>query len=172
MKKIIIIGSGGAGKSTFAKRLSKLTGIEVIHLDRVFWQPNWTKPDKKEWLAKLEELTEKDSWIMDGNYDSSLEIRLKKCDTVIFLGMPRTVCLYRVLKRAAKYRHTNRPDMAEGCNEKVDWEFAKWIWEYPKKDKVNVESKLKRYQDSIKIIRLKSSQEVENFFVNYSKKSC
>lgn len=167
MKRIVIIGSGGAGKSTFARRLSKANGIEVIHLDKIYWQPNWIKPNKQEWRANLANLVvEKDSWIMDGNYDSSLEIRLDKCDTVIFLEMPRTICLYRVLKRVIKYRYTSRPDMADGCHEKMDWEFVKWIWEYPKKDKLKVEAKLGRFKEEIIIIRLKSKKDVENFFVN------
>jgi adenylate kinase family enzyme len=167
MKKVLVIGSGGAGKSTFSRRLHEITKLELIHLDIVYWKPNWVETSKPEWFAKLAELLEKDSWIMDGNYDGSLEMRLEKCDTAIFLDMPRVLCLYRVLKRALKYRNATRPDMADGCNEKVDRKFAEWIWDYPNKDKIIVEEKLQRFEDKRKIIRLKSKREVENFLMNF-----
>lgn len=164
MKRILVIGSGGAGKSTFSGRLSEATGIELIHLDCYFWQPNWKKLEKAEWHKLLTELMEKDSWIMDGNYDGSLEMRVQKCDTVFFLDLPRTICLRRVIKRAFKYRGTNRPDMAKGCNEKVDLEFFGWIWNYPNDDKLIIESVLKKHQDQVKLRRFKSSGEIERFF--------
>jgi adenylate kinase family enzyme len=165
MKRILIVGSGGAGKSTLARRLGKILKIEVIHLDTLYWQPNWVKIEKPKWYEILSELTEKDSWIMDGNYDSSLGVRIKNCDTIIFLDFPRLLCLYRVLKRRLTYRKTNRPDMAAGCNEKIDFEFIEWIWNYPKKDKLKVEEVLKKIEDEKTVIRLKSQTEVEKFLL-------
>ncbi len=84
-------------------------------------------------------------------------MRLKKCDTVLFLDMPRIVCLWRVIKRTLIYRGTNRPDMSKGCNKRFDFKFLHWIWGYPKKDKLVVE-------DLVKIIHLASKREVENFY--------
>lgn len=171
MKKILIIGSGGAGKSTFSRRLSELTGIEVFHLDKLHWKPDWVEPSKDEWRKTVENLVEKDSWILDGNFGGTIDLRLKKCDTAILLDVPRTICFYRVLKRRLKYRGTNRPDMTEGCNEKVDLEFLGWIWNYPKKNKPQIEEKLKRYETEKCVIRLRSKRETENFFANYFKNS-
>jgi len=167
MKKIIIIGSGGAGKSTFARRLGEMTGIEVLHLDKLYWKPNWVEPSKEEWEKLLEKMLEKDEWIMDGNFGGTLEMRLKHCDTAIFLDLPRTVCIYRALKRWTKYYNTNRPDMTVGCNEKVDLEFLGWIWSFPKKKKPKIEEKLKIFEKEKTIIRLRSPKEVENFFLNF-----
>ena len=167
MKKIIIIGSSGAGKSTFARRLGEVTGLEVIHLDRLFWKPNWTETPKDKWLEIVEDIVQGDSWIIDGNYSGTMEPRFKACDTVIFLETPRTVCIYRILNRVALYRPDSRPDMAAGCHEKFDWEFIKWVWGYPSRSKPKVEAFINRFQDK-KIIRLKSKKDMENFLANCS----
>ena len=171
MKKILIIGSGGAGKSTFARRLHDATGIEAIHLDKVFWRPNWVETPKDEWQRTIEDLLKKDSWIMDGNYSGTLEMRLAACDTVIFLDLPPAVCVLRAIKRFLIYKGSSRPDMAENCAEKFDLEFIKflkWIWDYPRRTKPKIEASIKQVQDTKKIFRLRSKNEVENFFVNFS----
>jgi adenylate kinase family enzyme len=170
MKKILVIGSGGAGKSIFSRRLGEKTGIEVIHLDKLYWCAGWLEPPKDEWRRTVETAVNGDEWIMDGNFGGTMEMRLAACDTAIFLEMPRTVCLYRILKRWLTYRNTNRPDMTEGCNEKIDFEFLKWIWEYPKKNRPAVEEKLKRFENDKTIIRLKSNAEVEDFFTKLQAK--
>lgn len=168
MKKILIIGSSGAGKSTLARRLHEANGIELIHLDKVFWRPNWVETPKDEWKETVGKLLEKDSWIMDGNYSATLEMRIAACDTVIFLDMPRTICVWRAVKRVLVYRKNTRPDMAEGCDERFDLEFYKWIWNYPKRSKPKIEALLKRFQDAKTIVRLQSKSEIENFFENVS----
>jgi adenylate kinase family enzyme len=95
-----------------------------------------------------------------------MEMRLAKCDTVIFLDMPRAVCVYRILKRVSLYRKGSRPDMADGCDEKFDWEFVKWTWNYPTRSKPKVEALLKKIKNEKTIICLKSKKEMENFFDN------
>lgn len=169
MKKVLVIGSSGAGKSTFARRLGEKTGLKVIHLDRIFWKPNWVETaDKDEWKATVEKLLAGEEWIMDGNYSGTLALRLEKCDTAIFLDFPRALCVYRILKRFVLYRKGGRPDMAEGCDEKFDWEFIKWTWNYPSRSKPKVEALLKRCATEKRIIRLKSNGDIENFLANLS----
>ncbi len=168
MMKILIIGSGGAGKSTFAKRLGEITGIEVIHLDKLHWRAGWVEPPKDEWHKTVETLLKQSEWIMDGNFGGTMEMRLAACDTAVFLDLPRTVCLYRILKRWLKYRNTNRPDMTAGCNEKVDWKFLGWIWNFQKTTKPKIEERLKRFGREKTVIRLHSKKEVEDFFIKYS----
>lgn len=138
MKKVLVIGSGGAGKSTFAHRLGAALNVEVVHLDKLYWQPGWVEPPKPEWRATVEELLKRDAWIMDGNYSGTLDIRFAACDTIIFLDMPRMLCLWRVLKRFVMYRHQRRPDMADGCREKLNPEFVLWIWNYPRRTRPKV----------------------------------
>jgi adenylate kinase family enzyme len=168
MKRILVIGSGGSGKSTLARRLGAATGIEVVHLDKLHWQPGWNEPEKQEWSKTVRQILKGDSWIIDGNYSGTMEMRMRTADTIIFLDLPRTVCVWRILKRVARYHNTNRPDVAEGCNEKFDLKFLKWIWDYPVRTKPRVESLLNKFQDKIRIVRLKSSKEVENFIKDLS----
>lgn len=163
MKRILIIGSGGAGKSTLARRLGEATGIEVVHLDVLHWRPGWTEAPKAEFLQAVEEALKKDRWIIDGNFGSTMEMRLTACDTAVFLDFPRTVCLYRVIKRRLTYRNRHRPDMSEGCNEKIDYEFLHWVWTFPQRARSQIEERLKRFENERTIIRLRSSREVEEF---------
>lgn len=170
MKRIIIIGSGGAGKSTLAKQLGEILKIEVLHLDKLHWLPGWIEPPKDEWQKKIAGLVAGESWIMDGNFGGTMETRLKACDTAIYLDLPRAVCLYRVFKRWLIYRNTNRPDMTEGCNEKIDLEFLGWVWNFQKTTKPKIEERLKQFEGKRTIIRLKSPKEVENFLTNLQAK--
>jgi adenylate kinase family enzyme len=169
MKKVLIIGSGGAGKSTLARHLGEATGIEVVHLDKLHWKPNWTEPPKDEWRKTVETELEKDAWIMDGNYGGTMDARLAACDTVIFLDFPRAICIYRALKRALKYYNETRPDMGAGCKEKIDFEFLHWIWTFPARAKPEIEERLTRRGGEKNVIRLRSPREVENFLMNLKK---
>lgn len=166
MRKVLVIGSGGAGKSTFSRRLAGITGIELIHLDKIHWRPNWVEPSKEEWQQTVKDVIKKDSWILDGNYSGTLAMRIEACDTVIFLDTPRLICIYQVLKRIALYKRDGRPDMAEGCDEKLDLKFLSWIWSFSKRSKPRIKKLLKQFESEKKIITLKSRAEIENFFVN------
>ena len=158
-----MIGTGGAGKSTFARALGERLGLPVIHLDREYWRAGWVKPPKDEWRLRVEELSARDAWVMDGNYSGTFDVRFDACDTVIFLDLPRAVCLWRVLKRAVTYRGRSRPDMAEGCHEKIDLEFVSWIWGYRSTRRPKVLALLERHSRDKRIIHLRTSAEVEKF---------
>lgn len=166
MKKILVIGSGGAGKSTFAKRLGARLQLQVIHLDSFYWSAGWVEMDKATWRVVVERLIQLDSWIMDGNYGGTLDIRLAACDSVIFLDVPRLVCLQRVLKRIALYRKASRPDMAAGCRERFNWEFMKYVWHYPTKKKPVLLEKLKFLSHTKSVIVLRSQAQIEMFLTS------
>jgi adenylate kinase family enzyme len=162
MKKVLVIGPGGAGKSTFAQQLGRLLKIEVLHLDRFYWHSGWVETPKSEWSKKVEQLLSRDAWIMDGNYSGTLEQRVQASDTIIFLDLPPMLCLWRVMKRAAKYRNMNRPDMSEGCNERLTLEFILWIWNYRRRSRPKV-LKLLESGAGKRIVRLRSPAEVTQF---------
>lgn len=166
MKRILVIGSGGAGKSTFAPRLGTILNLEVIHLDSLYWSSGWVEMPKDRWRAVVEELLQRDSWIIDGNYGGTLDLRLSACDGVIFLDVPRLICLQRVLKRVALYRKAIRPDMAAGCRERVNWEFIKYVWDYPRKRKHALLKKLNSYSQTRSVVILKSQAEIECYLAN------
>ena len=170
MKRVLVIGPGGSGKSTFARRLGQILDIEVKHLDRFYWRAGWTKPSNEDWLQTVNELTSGDSWILDGNFGGTLALRVERCDTIIFLDMPRLLCLWRITKRRLLYRNRSRPDMAEGCAEKLDWEFISWVWNYSSRSRPRVVNLLEEHKASKQIIWLRSSAEAEQFLE--SCKSC
>ncbi|HYO62783.1 MAG TPA: DNA topology modulation protein [Pyrinomonadaceae bacterium] len=163
MKKVLVIGSGGSGKSTFAQRLGRRLDLEVIHLDRHFWGAGWVETPRDEWARRVEELTARDAWVMDGNYGGTLAQRVAACDTIIFLDLPRSVCVWRVVRRALRYRGRTRPDMAEGCRERLTLEFVRWVWNYPERSRPKVLALLDANARAKRVVRLRSRAEVERF---------
>ena len=132
MKRILIIGCGGAGKSTLARQMGEKTGIPVVHLDKLFWKPGWVERTPEEFDPLLKQELEKDTWIMDGNFNRTMPQRIQRCDTIIYLDFSRMACLMGVLKRVLTTYGTVRPDMGEGCPERIDWNFLKWVWNFNK----------------------------------------
>lgn len=131
MERVMIIGCGGSGKSTLARELGEKTGIPVVHLDRIFWSPgNWEHLEKEAFDALLMREMEKSRWILDGNYNRTMPMRLERCDTVIYLDFNRFSCLCGWIKRVITNWGRARSDMAQGCEEWFDPEFAKWIWNF------------------------------------------
>src|ERR1044072_5602381 len=163
MRRVLVIGSGGAGKSTVAAQLGEILGLEVNHLDKFYWRAGWVEPSRDEWFKTVTELVDRDSWVMDGNYSGTLELRLQKCDTIVFLDLPRVLCLWRIVKRFLFYRNRNRPDVAEGCPEKLDLEFVSWVWNYPRRSRPKVIKLLQDHAAGKQIFRLRSRNEVKRF---------
>lgn len=166
MKKIIVIGSGGSGKSTLARSLGEKLNIQVYHLDALFWKPNWVGVPKDEQRKVQNELVRKQQWIIDGNYGGTMDIRIKAADTIIFLDIHRIICVYRAFKRMIQYRNRTRPDMAEGCEERLDFQFLKWIWDYPKTKKPDILKSLEELSTEKNIIVLKTPYGVKQFIDN------
>ena len=163
MRKVLVIGSGGAGKSTFAARLGERTGLPVIHLDALFWRAGWQETPREEWAARVDELLARGEWIMDGNYGGTMERRLAACDTVVFLDFPRALCLWRVVKRRTRFRGRSRPDMAEGCRERLNLEFVRWIWTYPRAKRPGVLKRLSELSEGQRVVVLSSPREARRF---------
>lgn len=162
-----MIGSGGAGKSTFSRRLAARTGLPLVHLDALFWKPGWVESGDAEWDAKVAELIARDAWIMDGNYGRTLALRLAAADTVVFLDMPRLQNLWRVYRRALRHRGRARDDMNPGCPEHLpDREFLSWIWNYPHKQRPAILAKLDGIKDRARVVILRSDAEVEAFLAS------
>ncbi|HEY4177507.1 MAG TPA: DNA topology modulation protein [Kofleriaceae bacterium] len=163
MQRVLVIGSGGAGKSTFSKRLGELTGLPVLHLDALHWRAGWEAAPKEEWKQIVDEIAARETWIMDGNYGGTLDRRFAACDTVIFLDLPRIVCLQRALLRAFRYRGRTRPDMAPDCPERVTVDFVRWIWSYPKVHRPGILVRLEALAAEKRVVILTSAHAVERF---------
>jgi len=169
MKRVLVMGvSPGVGKSTFAKKLGEKLDLEVYHLDSLYWQPGWTERDNDSFRELQEHIVKKDSWIIDGNYSNSYDLRVKRADTVIYLELPLIVCMYRVIKRRIVYARKTRKDMAKGCPEKVDWSFFTFIlttYRERKKKMRNRFKKLKNDED-YKVFMLMNRKDIENYIQN------
>lgn len=154
--RVLVVGAGGAGKSTLARELAAVTGLPVVHLDRHYWRRGWSPAPAGEWGNVVARLVEADRWIIDGNYTGSLQIRLSRCDAVVFLDLPRWVCLWGVLKRRMRFAGKQRPDLAEGCPERLPLEFLWWIWRYPQRSRHRVLAALEGVGSEVAVIRLGS----------------
>lgn len=131
MQRVLVMGSSGSGKSSFAMRLSEITGIPFVSLDALFWKPGWVKSDKAEFRERVSEAARQPRWIMDGNFQSHLvELRRDVSDTVIWFDLPRSTCMLGILKRIARSYGQVRPEMGEGCPEKIDFDFFRYVWTY------------------------------------------
>jgi adenylate kinase family enzyme len=131
VQRILVIGCSGSGKSMLAKVIAERHGLPLIHLDRCYWRPGWTAPSEAEWAADIERLIAEPAWVMDGNYSGTMPRRAELAEAIVFLDLPRWLCLLRVLRRAVLGYGRSRPDVAPGCPERFDWAFLKWIWDYP-----------------------------------------
>lgn len=162
MERILIIGCGGSGKSTLAERLGEKTGLPVVHLDKLFWHSGWVESAEEEIDEKISRETEKSRWIIDGNYTRTLPMRLERCDTVIYLDFSTFACVRGVLKRVLTNYGKVRPDMGEGCPERFDREFLKWVWTFNKTKRPKLYSMLEAAPDA-RIIVLKNRRMVRRF---------
>ncbi len=153
MKKIMIIGSPGAGKSTFSFALAEKTGLPLYHLDKMFWREGWVNVSKDELDAQIKDVLRKDEWIIDGNYSRTIPMRLEKCDTVFYLDYPRLVCFFGVVRRVLGSLGKTRPDMAEGCPERFDLEFLQYTWKFRKKQREKLFGLLEGANAEIHIFR-------------------
>jgi len=162
MNRVAVIGSSGAGKTTFSLKLSQHLAIDVIHLDKYFWQANWTATPKEAWREKQKELLSAETWIVDGNYGGTFDIRLSQADTIIFLDYSRYLCTWRAVNRTLRYYKRKRPDMAEGCHERFDFAFLNYVWMFPIKSKPKLLAALEKQKDKT-IIILNSDLKAETF---------
>ena len=141
MEKILIIGCSGSGKSTLAVALGEKLGLPVVHLDQLWWKEGWRNVTREEFDSRLAMAMNMDGWIIDGNYSRTMEMRLAKCDTVIYLDFNRWACLRGMCQRVFGNYGKARPDMAQGCPERFDPAFVKWIWNYNKNNRVKFDRK-------------------------------
>ena len=144
-KRIIILGCSGSGKSTLSKELGALLNINVTHLDKLYYKPNWIEEDKEVFKNKQLEIIAEDAWIIDGNYRKTLDLRLQRCDLVIYLDYNKLTSMHGVLKRYRQYKHKQRDTIATGCFEKLDKSFLRWVWRFKKDAKPLIMEMIAKY---------------------------
>lgn len=153
MKKVLVIGGNGSGKSTFSKILAEKTGLPLIHLDKIWWKGNWEYISLEEFDQKLENELLKESWILDGNFERTLERRMQFCDTVFYFDFSTVQCLFGVTERILKNYGRTRDDMPKNSPEKFDFEFYKAVLRFNKKNRPKTKALLEKYKPEVIVFK-------------------
>jgi adenylate kinase family enzyme len=163
MRRVLVIGSGGSGKTTFARRLAQATGLPLVHLDSLYWRRGWDPTPDREWDQIIAGLIARDEWIIDGNYGRTLAARLAVCDTVVYLDVAPWRCVWRIVRRRWQYAGRERPDLPAGCPERLTWEFLAWVWTYRKRRRPGILRALSEVADRVQVVVLRSKGDAEAF---------
>ncbi|MDQ3948863.1 MAG: AAA family ATPase, partial [Gemmatimonadota bacterium] len=150
-------------KSTLAREIAARLGLPVVHLDALYWHPGWRPTEASDWNRVVAQLVAAPQWVIDGNYGGTLDLRLERCDTVVFLDLPRVVCMWRLLKRQLAFRGRSRPDVAPGCPERLGWEFLRWVWTYPRRRRPGILQRLAALRSEQRAVILSSPTMVRQF---------
>lgn len=160
MQRVAVVGPGGAGKSTFARALGEVTGLPVVHLDQLFWSPGWVEMPREAWRRRQRELVAGDRWIVDGNYGGTFDERFSRADTVIVVARPRAACVASAIRRSAT--HHGRAVQAEGCPERFQLEFYRWIWNYRRDSRPRLDAALARHPH-LEVVELTSRRSMRRY---------
>ena len=161
MQRVLVVGSSGAGKSTLSRRLAERLYLPVISLDAEFWQPGWVETPRPMWRVKVTDLAAASSWIMDGNYSGSFDLRMPRADAVIWLDYGRGLCLRRALWRALMHHGRRRPEMAEGCPERLDFAFLRYIWSFPAAHRPKIVAAIEAFCAHAQVFRLGNDRDAD-----------
>jgi adenylate kinase family enzyme len=162
MERVVVLGIPGSGKSTISRFIGNHFGIPVLHLDTVFWLPNWQKASPESFNQAHAEWMNKPAWVIDGNYRRTLDERLALADTVVLLAFPTLAGFWYAFVRSIKERGKSRPDMTIGCIEKFDWEFAKWILRFNRDVLPVLESTVSSHPH-IHVVRLQNRRQMKRW---------
>jgi len=164
MERVVILGCSGTGKSTLARRLGAKTGLPVVHLDALFWEPGWRESDPAVFRQRVVEALAGGRWITDGIFNSkTFDLRLPQADLIVWIEQPLALRLWRVIWRALRHQGRTRPDMGPDCPEKIDLEFLKYIWNFDRKNRPRLEAAIARLAPTTPLVRLRGDREVARF---------
>ena len=163
MNRVMVVGNAGAGKSTFARRLGAKLVLPVIHLDSHYWRAGWQISDPMAWRQQLAMLAASPIWVMDGNYINTFDIRMPRADSLVWLDHPRRICMRRVLMRTMMGYGRTRSDLAEGCPERFDIEFLRYVWGFPIEQRPRLLAGIAQFGGHLRVIRLGCDRDTDNF---------
>ncbi len=156
-RRILVIGCSGSGKSTLARAIATGHDIPYISMDRdFFWLPGWKMRDRSEIAQRMEEAAKRPAWVIDGTSPRTMPIRLAHAELVLWLRPPRWISLAGIVKRRFRYAGKSRPEMAEGCPERLNWEFLRYVWMFEQKEVPRIQQVLIQFGNDIPVCVLKS----------------
>jgi adenylate kinase family enzyme len=167
LNKIAIIGCGGSGKTHLANRLAQCLNLPVTHLDSVFYDQRWNPLPPEQFAALQHDLVATPRWLIEGNYASTLPIRLAACDAVVFLDVPAATCLLGIAQRRWRYRggqHTR-----DGVYDRITWSFIKYILSYRRHMRPRVRALLQERGANVQLVILTSRRQVARFVEQISR---
>ena len=162
-RRILVIGSSGSGKSTVSSLLGDRLGLEVIYLDRHYYQPGWKSLSEDRWRDEVRQLVSSDQWIMDGDFSDTFDIRFPRADAVIDLAYSRYRCLFQAIKRLAFSVPEGRPDLPLGCRESLDTSLLKWIWRYPVANRPRIDEAIQKWGKHIVYLKFTSPRQLNRW---------
>lgn len=160
MDRIAIIGCSGGGKSSLARKIATKLHLPVIHLDMIFWQPGWKESDELSFRGRLAVALAGGRWIADGNYARVGDLHLAGAQVIIWVDQTRLLCLRRAMARAIRERGRTRIDMADGCVERIDFEFLRYIWRWHTDTRPKIEAAISRHSPRTPVVRLRNDREI------------
>jgi adenylate kinase family enzyme len=163
MKRIAVIGAGGAGKTRLARTLGRMLGLPVIHLDAHYYGPGWQPSAPADWTARHRQLAAGQRWVLDGNYASTLGLRLERADTVVFLDLPPLLCAWQVLRRWALGRRRPAPDLPPGLRPKLDRQFLAYVLGFRRHRRPALLVELSRWSHGRTVVVVRSRQAIKRF---------
>ncbi|MGB5259910.1 MAG: adenylate kinase [Gammaproteobacteria bacterium] len=167
-KRILVLGPCGSGKTRLSRELSRILDLPVIHLDANFWRPGWISTPQSEWRDVVSSLIEQESWVMDGTYESTLDLRVPAAEAIIEVNCPRWISLWQVLRRSRYYRNRPRPDAPAG--QPIDLAYLRYIWKYPAETSAIVAELIEKHGPDKPVIRLDSRKSMDAFMLALQKR--
>jgi adenylate kinase family enzyme len=168
-KRILVLGPCGSGKTCLTRDLSRILDLPAIHLDARFWHPGWISTPQPEWRRVVSSLIREKSWIMDGTYESTLDLRIPAAEAIIMLNRPRWLCLWRVVRRSLIYRNKPRPDAPSG--QPIDIAYLRYIWRYPRQTDTLVRALIEQHGPQIPVLRLDKQENTGSFITSLQERA-
>ncbi|WP_375263040.1 AAA family ATPase [Palleronia sp.] len=165
MKRVMIVGQPGAGKSTLARGIGVRTGLPVVHIDHIHWQSGWCERPREDKTRLCHEIHARGRWVFEGGHSSTWPERLARCGTLIWMDVPASKRLWRVVRRSLRYRGQTRPDLPDGCPEHIDPKFFRWIWETRNTGRAKIGAFFDAATDKRKV-RLRRNRDVAAFLAS------
>ena len=169
MRRVIVVGSQGSGKTSLSRSLGRKLGLPVVHLDVLYWRPGWNPSDKASFRLRVAEEIAGDAWVIDGSFSGlAFDLTLARADTLVVIDRPRWLCQWRILWRSAFDRDTTRPDLPEGCPEQFDWKLMKEAWRYDTERVPIIEAERLQYGPDVPVVRLRRDRDIQGFLESVS----